>query len=86
MNDSEKQLCGYMSIVDMLIRMKDTSLIEDPMVIAQLKELRVAMAELNAMTDRLQQAVDLHKAATRRSPPRLYVVKRSPDTSSGISK
>ncbi|MCA5973210.1 hypothetical protein KBY08_16000 [Pseudomonas sp. P135] len=86
MNDLEKQLSGYMQIADMLMRMKETGLVEDPTVVAQLKELRVAMAELNAMTDRLQQAVDLHKAATRRSPPRLYLVKRSPDTSSGIDK
>ncbi|MCH5550593.1 hypothetical protein L6227_15035 [Pseudomonas syringae pv. syringae] len=86
MNDLENQLCRYMQIADMLTRMKETVLVEDPAVVAQLKELRVAMAELNAMIDRLQQAADLHSAANRRPRPRMYVVKRSSDTPSGIGK
>ncbi|POY81506.1 hypothetical protein BKM09_024415 [Pseudomonas amygdali pv. morsprunorum] len=46
MNDTEKIISGYLSIADMLMRMKETSLIEDPMVISQLKELQIAMADL----------------------------------------
>ncbi|MFW3166084.1 hypothetical protein WBQ28_16505 [Pseudomonas syringae pv. syringae] len=80
MNDLEKQLCGYMSIVDMLMRMKDTSLIEEPAVLNQLKELRKAMAELNAMIGELQKVADQNQPMTRRSPPRLHLVTRFPKT------
>ncbi|MEQ4308541.1 hypothetical protein ABNM12_11325 [Pseudomonas syringae] len=86
MNDLEKQLSGYMQIADMLTRMKETGLVEDPAVVAQLKELRVAMAELNAMIDQLQQATDLRTAATRRSPPRLFLVKPIPSTPPTIDR
>ncbi|MCL6307011.1 hypothetical protein M3R28_08860 [Pseudomonas syringae] len=78
MNDKEKIISGYLSIADMLMRMKETSLIEDPMVISQLKKLQIAMADLNSIIGKLEEAEELHRAVKRRFNPRLYLVERFP--------
>ncbi|OSR76140.1 hypothetical protein BV326_00437 [Pseudomonas syringae pv. actinidiae] len=86
MIDAEKVLRDYRLVAETLRRIEDTNLLEDPDLKAQVKELRIAMAELNAMLDRLYQVAGLHDAVTRRSPPRLSLVKCSPPTQAPTEK
>ncbi|EGH42785.1 hypothetical protein [Pseudomonas syringae] len=86
MTDSERLICEYALVSDVLTRLKETSLVDDPAVLAQLKDLQIAMAELEAMIYQLQQAATLQQAETRRSPPRLFLVKPIPSTPPTIDR